>query len=110
MSDVNIRIRDDDELLDPEEKQRRLDDFATGDYNRRETFLNVEMEKRRWKNRRRMAWIALASMLLLTLFLLFAPIESSRIKVIAEPIIWFYFSMASIIGAYMGFTTWASRK
>ena len=64
----------------------------------------------RWKNRRRMAWISLAGIMLVTFLLLFGPINSERLKVISEPITWFYFSCASVIGAYMGFTTWSDKK
>ena len=66
--------------------------------------------KVRWKNRRRMAWTSLISMLVVTLLLLFGPIPDSRLKILADPLTWFFFSMASVIGAYMGFTTWASKK
>jgi hypothetical protein len=66
-------------------------------------------QKTRWKNRRRMAWGSFFSMMILTGVLLFAPIETERLKVLAEPITWHYLACASIIGAYMGFTTWASK-
>jgi len=66
--------------------------------------------KVRWKNRRRMAWTSLIAMIAVTFLLLFGPIPDSRLKILADPLTWFFFSMASIIGAYMGFTTWASRK
>jgi len=68
------------------------------------------LERVRWKNRRKMAWVALISMVLLMAALLFGPIPVERITALKEPITWFFFSMASVIGAYMGFTTWASRK
>ncbi len=74
-----------------------------------ETLKDIAANKLRWKNRRRMAWIALISMVILTGVLLFGPISETRIKVLSEPISWFYFAMASVIGAYMGFTTWASK-
>ncbi len=64
----------------------------------------------RWKNRRRMAWTSLIGMLFITLCLFFAPIDNERLKIISEPITWYYFASASVIGAYMGFTTWASKK
>jgi len=70
-----------------------------------------EMQKTRWKNRRRMAWMSLISMLIVTATILFTElVEIERLKVLTEVITWFYFSCASIIGAYMGFTTWASKK
>jgi len=69
-----------------------------------------KLERVKWKNRRRMAWVALVAMLCLMCILLFGSISVERIAALKEPITWFFFSMASIIGAYMGFTTWASRK
>ena len=69
-----------------------------------------EMERNKWRGRRKMGWVALISILAVTALLLFATISEERLKILSEPITWFYFSMASVIGAYMGFTTWASRK
>ena len=65
--------------------------------------------KVRWKNRRKMAWTSLISMLIVTILLLFAPIDIEKLKVLSEPLTWYYLASASIIGAYMGFTTWASK-
>ncbi|MHA1700684.1 MAG: hypothetical protein ACTSWK_00280 [Promethearchaeota archaeon] len=79
-------------------------------HDRQKRFLDIELEKRKWKNRRKMAWISLVAMIIVTLILLFAPIPESRLKILSEPIIWFYFSMTSVIGIYMGATTWASIK
>lgn len=81
--------------------------------NRRSTDKKEEapnLEQKRWKNRRGMAWVSLSGMLIVTLFLLFAPLNLERLKILSEPITWFYFAMTSIVGAYMGFTTWASKK
>jgi len=66
--------------------------------------------KIRWKNRRRMAWVSLVAMIIVTILLMFGPIPDSRLKILADPLTWFFFSMASIIGMYMGATTWASIK
>lgn len=67
--------------------------------------------KERWKNRRRMAWSSLVSMLGVTFLLLFTDLcPESKLKIIGEVVTWYYFASASVIGAYMGFTTWASRK
>ena len=72
--------------------------------------VNGNGNKMRWKNRRRMAWTSMIAMLAVTFLLLFGPIPDSRLKILAEPLTWFFFAMASVIGAYMGFTTWASKK
>lgn len=60
--------------------------------------------KSRWKNRRRMAWIALSSILVVTILAFFVVAES-RLKLLGDVINMFYLSMASIVGAYVGFAT-----
>ena len=72
------------------------------------------LNKTRWKNRRRMAWLSLfaligqviASMLIIVL----TEITVEKMKVLAELMSWPSLAFASVIGAYMGFTTWAGRK
>lgn len=67
--------------------------------------------KVRWKNRRRMAWISLIAMITVTCLILFTNLVSeSRLQILSDVITWFYFSMSSVIGMYMGATTWASIK
>jgi len=59
----------------------------------------------------RIARIAMASMIIVTIFLLspFGP-TIELIKVLETVLATFYVAMASIVGAYMGFTAWMSRK
>jgi len=116
MSNVNIRIRDEEELVSREDKLERMGDYNdSSDYSyrkrdtRQEKITNIDLEKRKWKNRRKMAWISLFCMIFLTLILLFAPIPDNRLKIITEPIIWSYFAFTSVIGAYMGFTAYAMK-
>ena len=59
----------------------------------------------RWKNRRRMAWTSLVGALVVVVLLFFAPIDNERLKVISEPLTWYFFCATGVIGAYMGFTT-----
>ena len=69
------------------------------------------LDKKRWQNRRRMAWVSLLSMIGFTGLIFFTKlVPESRLQILNEVITWYYFAMASVIGAYMGFTTWASRK
>jgi hypothetical protein len=68
---------------------------------------NAELERAKWRSRRKMAWLALFAEILVTIALFIVPIEEKRVSIISEPIIWFYFSMTSVIGFYMGATTWA---
>ena len=64
--------------------------------------------KLRWRNRRRMAWTALVSILIVT-FLSFFVVEESRLKLLSDVINMFYLSMASIVGAYVGFATFDKK-
>lgn len=60
--------------------------------------------KSRWQNRRRMAWLALISILIVTILAFFIVAES-RLKLLGDVINMFYLTMASIVGAYVGFAT-----
>lgn len=72
---------------------------------------DINLMNKRWKNRRRMAWVSLVSMILLTFMIMFTEaIDVERLKVLGDVITWYYFSCASVVGAYMGFTTMASIK
>ena len=68
---------------------------------------NVEMIKR--VNRRRQAWITLWSMIVVTLLLMFA-VPESKIKIITDILPFFYITMASVVGAYHGFSAWLGKK
>ena len=72
---------------------------------------DLSLLSKRWKNRRRMAWMSLISMTIITFLILFTNFVSvERLAVLGEVITWYYFCSASIIGMYMGATTWASIK
>ena len=67
----------------------------------------VEMVKR--TNRRRQAWVALWSMIGITALLMFA-VPESKIKLITDILPFFYITMASVVGAYHGFSAWLGKK
>jgi hypothetical protein len=61
------------------------------------------------KNKRRMAWVSLISILIVTGLMMFAvPIE--RLDKLSDVVTWFYMSMATVIGAYMGASVYAHVK
>ncbi len=72
--------------------------------------VEIDITKNRFKNRRRMAWLAIWSMVACTSVMMTEFIDIERIKAIDSVIEMFYIAMASIVGAYMGFTTWATKK
>lgn len=63
-----------------------------------------------WKNRRRMGYIALFSMVAITAYAMSPWMELDRLKALESVLTWYYTAMASIIASYMGFTTWAYIK
>lgn len=71
------------------------------------------LNKKRWQNRRRMAWVSLSSMIIMAYCITFTSIVSeSRLKVLSDGgvLTWFFLGCVSVIGAYMGVTTYASIK
>ena len=76
-------------------------DFAADFINR------ADLNSYTWKNRRRMAWGAFYSILIVTV-LCFFYVDLNRLEKLETVITWFYMAMASIVGAYMGFATYAS--
>lgn len=63
----------------------------------------------RWRNRRRLAWLAFLSMLIGTILLWFV-VPINRVSALEEPIVWFYISMLGIVGAYVGFASIPTGK
>ncbi len=55
----------------------------------------------RWKNRRRMTWIAFIGAMLFPLLVLFT--KSDQLGAIATS---FYVFVSAVVGSYMGFATW----
>lgn len=60
----------------------------------------MPIEKDRWKNRRRMTWIAVIAGVLYPLLILYT--QSEQLGQIAVP---FYLFVSSIVGSYFGFAT-----
>ena len=59
---------------------------------------------------RRMAWVAMISMLVFTAALFLPIFPDGRIKALADFFGLFYIGQAGVVGAYMGMTAYMSRK
>jgi hypothetical protein len=66
----------------------------------------ISIDNARWKNRRRMAWICLWAMIVYVVLIMFL-VPSSKVTAMAEVSAWFMMATASIIGTYIGTSTWA---
>ena len=62
----------------------------------------------RWKNRRRMAWLSIYSMISITLICLFF-VPPERVETVKDIVIWVNMSFTSIIGFYMGATAYVDK-
>ena len=71
------------------------------------TEAQVELIKR--TNRRRQAWLAMWAMVGVTILLMFA-VPESKIKLRTDILPFFYITMASVVGAYHGFSAWLGKK
>ena len=58
----------------------------------------------RWYHRRKMAYISLFAILIVTYWCIFE-VDVKRLEALDEIITWFYLTLGSIIGAYVGFAT-----
>jgi hypothetical protein len=110
-----------DEVIEVPERTRKRRTYQTDayedEYLEGDTY-NIDMSKEkisdkdagvRWDNRRRMAWISLVSMIIITLLMMFV-VDTSKLDSLEVVITWFYMGCVSVIGSYIGFTTYASIK
>ena len=70
----------------------------------------LEVQEEKADAQRRMAWVALWSMLIFTAIVFLPFFPDSRIKLLGELSALFYIGMAGIVGAYMGMTAYMSRR
>lgn len=63
-----------------------------------------------WSARRKMAWVSLWGIIIPTAFVLLRVTNVQLLDKFAELLSWYYLSLASIVGAFFGFTAWASIK
>jgi len=75
-----------------------------------ERIFELEAKESKSETQKRMARVAMWSMIIFTI-VLFTPLMSdSRVSALGDLLGLFYIAQASIVGAYMGFTSWMSKK
>ena len=80
------------------------------DIEKSKNIAQMEDAQRKHLAQLRLARYSLVFMAVYTL-LLFAPfVDDKRVELLTSVSELLYISLASIVGAYMGFTSWASRK
>lgn len=87
---------DDEEIIDPK---------LTGELQERQ----LELTSRMWVNRRRMAWMCLFAIMIVTALVLFK-IPMERIQASENVLIWFFIVCSSTVAGYFGFSTYHDIK
>ena len=63
-----------------------------------------------WSSRRKMAWLSLWGIIVPTMFIIYFVTDTKRLDALGDLMSWYYLSLASIVGAYAGFKSWAQIK
>jgi len=71
--------------------------------------LELELREEKADSQRRMAWVAIVSMIVFTVLLFSPVISDSRVEALADLLGLFYIAQAGVVGAYMGVTAWMSK-
>lgn len=77
--------------------------------NNAQDMLELELREEKADAHRRMAWIALISMIVFTIGLFLPWISDSRVSALADLLGLFYIAQAGVVGTYMGVTAWMSK-
>ena len=72
--------------------------------------LEMEIAEEKSDSQRRMAWVCLLSVLVLTVLLVSPAVAETRVSALSDLVGLFYISMAGVIGAHMGVQAWMSRR
>ena len=72
--------------------------------------LEMEIAEEKSDSQRRMAWVCLLSVLVLTVLLVSPAVAETRVDARSDLVGLFYISMAGVIGAHMGVQAWMSRR
>jgi uncharacterized paraquat-inducible protein A len=70
----------------------------------------IERDNRKQAAQRRMAWVAIWSMIIFTVVLFSPLVSDARVNALADLLGLFYIAQAGIVGAFMGVSAWMSRK
>lgn len=84
--------------------------IGTEDIDNSNKIQELKEKGSKFSNQTKMAWIALAGIILLTAALFFPFIEIERVKAIAEFISMLYISLSGIVATYMGVSAWVYQK
>lgn len=78
--------------------------------SRGKEMLELELREEKSDAQRKMAWVAMASMMFFTMGLFSSAVSAERVAALADLLGLFYIAQAGVVGAYMGVSAWMSKK
>jgi Na+/H+-translocating membrane pyrophosphatase len=78
--------------------------------DRVKTIVEVEILGQRAATQKKMAWIAMISMVIAVILLMSPLVTDSRVSALADLLGLFFIAQAGVVGAYMGVTAWMSSR
>lgn len=70
----------------------------------------IERDNRKQAAQRRMAWVAIWSMIVFTIVLFSPLVSDNRVNALADLLGLFYIAQAGVVGAFMGVSAWMSKR
>tara|TARA_R110000824_G_C14911161_1_gene646626 strand:+ start:347 stop:649 length:303 start_codon:yes stop_codon:yes gene_type:complete len=77
---------------------------------RQQQLVELELREEKAESQKQMAWLAMISMVLFSIFLMLPVMPDSRVQALSDLLGLFYIAQASIVAAYFGATAFMSRK
>ena len=77
---------------------------------RSQDMLEIELREEKSEAQKRMAWVAMGSMIVFSMALFTPFVSETRVSALADLLGLFYIAQAGVVGAYMGVSAWMSRK
>ena len=84
--------------------------ISDNDIEDMEKIQEIERDNKKQSAQRRMAWVAIWSMIVFTVVLFSPIISDQRVQALADLLGLFYIAQAGVVGAFMGVSAWMSRK
>lgn len=77
---------------------------------RQHEMVELELREEKADTQKQMAWVAMLSMVLFSLFLMLPIMPDSRVQALSDLLGLFYIAQASVCAAYFGATAFMSRR
>ena len=77
---------------------------------RHQQLVELELREEKADSQRNMAWVAMISMVMVSIFLMLPMMPDRRVKALSDLLGLFYIAQASIVAAYFGATAFMSRR